>query len=230
MMPRIVALIPMRHHSERVPGKNYRSFAGLPLYHYIIRSLLACQLVSEIVIDTDSPVIMQDAKQHFPQVQLIERPKHLRSATIPTNDVLLYDVTQKAADYYLQTHSTNPLLRMETITEAIQKFIDNYPLHDSLFSVTKLQTRLWDNQLRPINHEPKILLRTQDLSPVYEENSCIYLFTRSTLETYHNRIGERPLTFEIDRIEAWDIDEELDFRVGELLYLEQQKNLHGGQI
>ncbi|MFC1714995.1 cytidylyltransferase domain-containing protein [Candidatus Poribacteria bacterium] len=223
MNPRIVALVPMRHHSERVHGKNYRPFAGKPLYHYIVSSLLNCPSISQVVIDTDSPVIMEDASQHFPQVRLIERPEHLRAGTVAMNDVLLNDVAQVQADYYLQTHSTNPLLSGETIARAIQFFLDNCPMYDSLFSVTRIQIRLWDSLARAINHNPAILLRTQDLPPVYEENSCLYIFTRSTLETQHNRIGERPLMFEIDRVEAPDIDEELDFRVAEFLYREQLK-------
>ena len=65
MRPDIVALVPMRHSSERVPGKNYRSFAGKPLYHCIIKSLLACPHIAEIVIDTDSPIIVKDASKHL---------------------------------------------------------------------------------------------------------------------------------------------------------------------
>lgn len=220
MSPRIVALIPMRHHSERVPGKNYRPFAGRPLYHHIVSSLLRCEMVEELVIDTDSPVIAEDAAEHFPRVRVLERPQHLRADTVPMNDVLLYDVTQVEADYYVQTHSTNPLLRPETIRRAIKRFLDSRPTYDSLFSVTRVHTRLWDSKGRAINHDPSILLRTQDLPPIYEENSCLYLFTRTTLEGRQNRIGERPLMFEIDRLEAWDIDEELDFRVAEFLYLQ----------
>ena len=90
----VAALVPMRHDSERVPGKNYRSFAGRPLYHFIMDSLLACPLISEVVIDTDSPIIMEDASRHFPQVRLIQRPEHLRTGTTPMNEVLLHDVTQ----------------------------------------------------------------------------------------------------------------------------------------
>ena len=208
----------MRHHSERVPGKNYRSFAGKPLYHRIINSLLSCTSVYQVVIDTDSPIIIEDISKHFPQVQVIERPEHLRADTIPMNDVLLNDVKMVKADFYLQTHSTNPLLRSETISKAIDMFLDNYPLYDSLFSVTRVRTRLWDGLTRPINHNPAILLRTQDLPPIYEENSCLYIFNRDTLEKRHNRIGERPLMFEIDPTEAWDIDEELDFKIAEFLY------------
>jgi CMP-N-acetylneuraminic acid synthetase len=223
MRPSIVALVPMRHHSERVPGKNYRPFAGSPLYHHIVHSLLACPLIQLVVVDTDSPTIKEDASRHFPQVRLLDRPERLRADTVPMNDVLLHDVAQVEADFYLQTHSTNPLLRSETITRAIDSFLAHLPSYDSLFSVTRLQTRLWDSEGKAINHDPSVLLRTQDLPPVYEENSCLYVFTRHTLESRGNRIGERPFMFEIDQTEAWDIDEELDFRVAEFLYLEREK-------
>jgi CMP-N-acetylneuraminic acid synthetase len=215
---RIAALVPMRHESKRVPGKNYRPLAGRPLYHYIVGNLLACPLITTVVIDTDSPVLKDDIAQHFPEVRLLERPEHLRADTMPTSDILLHDVAQVDAEVYVQTHSTNPLLSTETITQAIERFLANYPVYDSLFTVTRLQTRLWDGLTRAVNHNPAILLRTQDLPPIYEENSCLYIFTRSSLETYRNRIGIRPLMFEIDRREAWDIDEELDFRVAEFLY------------
>jgi len=220
----VVALVPMRHESERVPGKNYRSFAGEPLYRRIVRSLLDCPMISQILINTDSTVIMEDAHRQFPQIRLIERPESLRGGSVPMNDVLLYDVQQISADYYLQTHSTNPLLRSETISRAIESFLQQYPIYDSLFSVTRIQSRLWDGLARAVNHNPAVLLRTQDLPPIYEENSCLYLFTRSNLEKRHNRIGERPLMFEIDSIESWDIDEEPDFGVAEFLYREREKS------
>ena len=109
MSPRIVALVPMRHRSERVPGKNYRTFAGKPLYHHVVSALEACEKIDRIVIDTDSPTIMEDCAREFPRVRVLERPEHLRADTTPTNDVLLHDVTQEEGDLYLQTHSTNPL-------------------------------------------------------------------------------------------------------------------------
>jgi CMP-N-acetylneuraminic acid synthetase len=208
----------MRHSSERVPGKNYRPFASRPLYHHIVCSLLGCPLIDEVVIDTDSPTIMDDAARVFPQVRLVERPEHLRAGTMPMNEVLLNDTKQVEADYYLQTHSTNPLLRTKTITQAIEQFLDALPAYDSLFGVTRLQVRLWDQLGRAVNHNPNILLRTQDLPPVYMENSNLYIFTRSILEHRHNRIGERPMMFEIDSIEAWDIDDGNSFRIAELLH------------
>lgn len=213
----LVALVPMRHHSQRVPGKNYRPLGGKPLFHHIIESLLSCPEIDQVVVDTDSPPVMDGLRQHFPKVTLIERPEHLRADETPTNEVLLHDTAQVQADFYLQTHSTNPLLRPETISRAIQTFLSSYPAYDSLFSVTRWQTRLWDQLGRAINHNPAILLQTQDLPPVYEENSCIYIFTRQNLVARRNRLGERPLLFEIGASEAWDIDEELDFAIVDFL-------------
>ncbi len=126
MKSRIVALVPMRHHSERVPGKNYRLFAGKPLYHQIINNLLNCDLISEVVIDTDSPIIMEDASQYFPEVRLIQRPENLTDDSTPMNDVILHDVLQVQSDFYLQTHSTNPLLSASTISRAINDFLYGY--------------------------------------------------------------------------------------------------------
>ncbi|MBC8098505.1 MAG: acylneuraminate cytidylyltransferase family protein [Armatimonadetes bacterium] len=218
MKPHIVALAPMRHNSGRVPGKNYRPFAGKPLYHHIVTTLLACPLIDEIVINTDSPTISADAALHFPTVRILPRPAYLCAGDVPMNEVLLYDTTQVSADFYVQTHSTNPLLRPASITAALDRFLAHYPACDTLFSVTRLQTRLWDQLMRPVNHNPHLLLRTQDLPPIYEENSNLYIFTQATLQARRNRIGERPLLHEISRLEAWDIDEELDFEIAEYLY------------
>jgi len=217
-VPRIVALVPMRHESERVPGKNYRDFADRPLYHHILCSLLQSGRIAEVVIDTDSPFIMADARDHFPQVRLIERPEDLCGGKVPMNDILIHDVELCEADVFLQTHSTNPLLRSETIDRAVDTFLQAYPKWDSLFSVTRMQARLWDGEGRPVNHDPRELRRTQDLTPMFVENSNFYIFTLESIRRRRNRIGERPLLFEIDPQEAWDIDEELDFQVAESLF------------
>ena len=217
MKNNIIALVPMRHHSQRVPGKNFRQLAGKPLFHHILNTLQKCPEIDQILVDTDSPIIIDDIHSNFPDVLVIERPEHLRSDEIPMNEVLSYDVNEVEATFYLQTHSTNPLLQPETISEAIQNFLDSYPIRDSLFSVTQIQSRLWDQLTRPINHNPAILLQTQDLPPIFEENSCLYIFTKKILLEKHNRIGERPIMFKIDAAEAWDIDNELDFAITDFL-------------
>jgi CMP-N-acetylneuraminic acid synthetase len=214
---KLVALVPMRHHSQRVPGKNFRILAGKPLFHHIIETLLAVPEVAEILVDTDAEPVMDGLRQHFPQVKIINRPEHLRADDVPMNDILIHDTDQVQADFYLQTHSTNPLLKPETISRAIQSLMTNYPRYDSLFSVTRLQTRLYFQDGRAVNHDPRVLIQTQDLPPVYEENSCLYIFTRENLLKRRHRIGETPTMFEIDAAEAWDIDEELDFAITDFL-------------
>ncbi len=226
---KITAIVPMRHNSVRVKGKNHRQFAGKPLYHHIIQALSDCDLIGEIVIDTDSATIIEDAKREFPHVSLVERPEELCVDTIPMHEVLLYDLKHVEADLYLQTHSTNPLLRSVTIGKAIRGFIKESYTYDSLFGVTQLQARLWDPLCLPVNHNPNILLRTQDLPPIYMENSNMYIFTREILEKRRNRIGEKPMMCEIDTMEAWDIDDENDFEIAEMIDKRRFENLEEAQ-
>jgi len=223
-MPKLIALVPMRHHSQRVPGKNYRPLVGRPLFHHIIETLMAVLEIDEVVVDTDSEPVMDGLRKNFPNVKIIDRPQHLRADDIPMNDILIHDTDLAPADFYLQTHSTNPLLKPETVSRAINIFLADYPSHDSLFSVTRLQTRLYDQNGHAINHDPKELIRTQDLPPVYEENSCIYIFNRENLIAKQHRISDRPLMFEIPADEAWDIDEELDFEICQFLLKRQLEN------
>jgi CMP-N-acetylneuraminic acid synthetase len=173
-------------------------------------------------VDTDSQPIMQGLRQYFPSVRILERPESLQGDAISMNDILLYDTSQVEADYYLQTHATNPLLRPSTISYAIQSMLAHVPSYDSLFSVTRRQVRLWDAKGRAINHDPDVLIQTQDLPPVYEENSCLYIFTRQVLLQRHNRLGHSPFMFVMNPAEAWDIDEPLDFDIAEFLMQHNQ--------
>jgi len=217
MNPKIAALVPMRHHSQRVPGKNYRLIAGKPLYQHVIENLLQVGEISQVVVDTDSPEIMKGLAANFPQVRVIERPEELRADDLSMNEILIHDVKQLEEEHYLQTHSTNPLVLPNTIARAIRSYLDNLRNFDSLFAVTQIKVRLWDAEGKPINHDPNVLLQTQDLPPIYEENSCFYIFSKQNLITRRNRLGQRPAMFEISREEAWDIDEEIDFQIVELL-------------
>jgi CMP-N-acetylneuraminic acid synthetase len=191
--------------------------AGKPLFVHIISTLLQVPEIESILVDTDSPNILEALERDYPSVLRVNRPEHLRADTVPMNEILMHDTGQVAADFYLQTHSTNPLLSAATISAGIQNFLQKYPAYDSMFSVTRRQVRFWDQLGRPINHNPAVLIQTQDLPPVYEENSCMYLFTRTSLEKKRNRLGERPMMFEISPEEAWDVDEEIDFRMAELM-------------
>jgi len=220
---RVVALTPMKAHSERVPNKNIREFAGLPLFHHILDTLQETYAVDEIVVDTDSKHIATEASKRFSKVRAIPRAEELRGDFVSMNDIIAYDISRVDADIYVQTHATNPLLSEKTISDALRRFATS-DQHDSLFAVTRIQTRLYFADGRPINHDPKRLIRTQDLPPVYQENSCLYIFTKNSFEGSGNRrIGRRPLLYETDRIESIDIDDEFSFGLAELLARYSQK-------
>jgi N-acylneuraminate cytidylyltransferase len=213
-MTRLVALLPMKGHSERVPNKNLREFNGRPLCHWMLNTLRSTPEVDEVVVNTDSDEIAEEARAF--DATVLDRPEELRGDRVSMNDVIRHDVAHSEADLYLQTHCTNPLLRPETVSEAVETFEDRDC--DSLFSVTPLRTRLWDADCTPINHERDELKRTQDLDPVYEENSNVYLFTEESLARRENRIGDDPAMFAMDALEAIDIDELVDFRIAEMLH------------
>ena len=213
----VVAFVPMRHASERVPGKNYRPFAGRPLFHHIVGTLLACPEVAQVVIDTDSPTVKEQCAAHFPSVRVIDRPARLLGGEVAMTEILRHDAGLVDSAWYLQTHSTSPLLRTETVSAALRALEGALDRHDSLMSVTRWQTRLYDAAGRPVNHDPKLLLRTQDLPPLYEENSGLYVFTRAQIAA-GRRFGERPLLFELAPLEAADIDTEADFAIAEAIH------------
>jgi CMP-N-acetylneuraminic acid synthetase len=205
----------MRHHSQRVPEKNFRLLGGKPLFHHILSTLSEVAEIDLICVDTDSDVIKEGVEEYFPRVKLIDRPSELRAPEVSMNRIIAHDLSLTPADFYLQTHSTNPLLKAETISRAIRTFYDQKAHFDSLFSVTRLQTRLYNSQGQALNHNPNELIQTQDLPPVFEENSCLYLFSEKVIRTCGHRIGKTPYLFEIPPEEAWDIDTPLDFKIVE---------------
>jgi len=206
MTSQVTAIVPMRHSSERVAGKNYRALGGKPLFRHIVDTLLESESVKQVVIDTDSPTIMEYTATHLPDVLVLQRPEHLRDGSTPMNAVLANTLSQLDGDNFLQTHSTNPFLRSQTIDRAVRHFFEEKV--DSLFTVTPMHARFWWDAERPVNHDPAVLLRTQDLAPLYLENSCIYIFRRDPFLTEGNRITMKRGIFPMSALEAVDIDTE----------------------
>ena len=214
----VVGVIPMKGHSERVPGKNLRLIAGRPLFHWITGSLLDAALVDEVIVDTDSDEIEMAVKEAFPVVGVHRRPEHLLGDFVPMHDVVAHIARMVDHDHLLQTHSTNPLLAPQTIDRAIKTYLENGE-HDSLMSVTSWRSRFYFPDGRPVNHDPAELIRTQDLSPLLEENSNLYLASVALTRETGRRVGKRPLLFEVDASESIDIDEQLDFEIAEFLLM-----------
>lgn len=220
---KVHALLPMKGHSERVPNKNLRSFAGRPLFHSIADVLEGSNFIESIIINTDSEEIAENATKNYKKVIIHERPEAIRGDMVPMNEIIANDLKNSDGDVFIQTHCTNPLLTRKTMESAISYYFDNHEFHDSVFSVTKIQTRLYDKSGAPVNHNPNELLRTQDLPPLYEENSNFYIFSKKAfIDAGKKRIGASPKMFEVDALEAIDIDNETDFIIAELLYGNKQ--------
>mgnify|MGYP001090573102 CR=1 FL=1 len=215
---RVVALMPMKGESERVHNKNMRDFNGQPLCSVMLDKLVASDLIDQVLVNTDSDLIKDFVESRYEKVKIIERPLELLGHDVSMNKIIEHDINQFSADLYLQTHSTNPLLRVETITAAIENFIENKSKKDSLFSVTRFQTRFYTENGKALNHDPEMLIKTQDLPVLYEENSCIYIFTKEAFEKNKRRIGDKPILFEINQLEAVDIDVEEEFVLAEKLH------------
>ena len=216
---KLTALLPMKKNSERVPNKNMKLFAGYPLYHAIMKSLLKSRYIEEVIINTDSDDIAADASEHFKRVRIIRRPREIRGDNVSMNRIISHDLSRLAGEHFLQTHSTSPMVHVETIDKAIESYFSRLGRYDSLFSVTRWQTRLYWKDGKPVNHDPGTLLRTQDLPPLFEENSNFYIFSKTS---FHNvgekRIGLKPQMFEVDKFESVDIDDPQDFELAEILY------------
>jgi len=205
----------MRHGSERAPGKNHRVFQGKRLCCWVIDALLDSGVVDEVLVDTDSPPVREICGAYPAGVRVVDRPAELAGGTVSMNDVISHDLGLIDADVVMQTHATNPLLRAGTIEAALGFYRRGLPTHDSLFTVTRRQTRFYTASGSPLNHDPEVLERTQDLEPCYEENSCLYVFSPSSFRETGRRIGRLPLMLELDPAESVDIDDERDFVLAE---------------
>ena len=209
-----IALLPMKAHSERVSGKNFKNLAGKPLFRWILDALLAVDEIDQVVINTDARDILADnGLVGGDRVLIRDRRPELCGDFVSMNLIIEDDLAATNADQYIMTHTTNPLLSSATIGKALGEYKDakSKGLADSSFGVTKFQTRFYKGDGSPINHDPNNLIRTQDLEPWYEENSCIYVFDKVSFAATNARIGEKPILFEIPKLEALDIDEKEDW-------------------
>lgn len=227
---RIVVLLPMKANSERVKGKNFRSFCGKPLFRWILDTLLDVQEIDQIVINTDARhILAANGLVETDRIVIRDRKPEICGDHVSMNLVLADDVANVDADIYLMTHTTNPLLSADTIRKALAEYREAKVAGkaDSLFTVDKVQTRFYRADCTPVNHDPDNLIPTQHLEPWFEENSNLYIFTRDSFGKTSARIGKKPMMYEGPFFESIDIDTpaDWDFAVVAARYLlEQQGN------
>lgn len=216
---KVTALIPIKVNSERIPSKNFRLFNGVPLFTIVLSTLESCSSIDKVIVNTDSDEVKKFIHENFKKTVAIDRPQNLLGDMVVMNTLIEHDITVSENEHFFQTHCTNPLLTEKTITKAINTYFDSLDKFDSLLSVTKIQARTYWKNGTPINHDLSDMKRTQDLDAVFEENSNFFIFSKTSFKNASNsRIGKTPNLFEINKVEAIDIDYEEDFLLAELIH------------
>lgn len=208
---KIVAVMPIKLNNERCPGKNTRLLGNKPLLQYELNNLKKSNLCDSInVYCSDEAVI-----PYLPQgVTFLKRPQFLDLPSSNFTQIFENFKMQKDSDIYVYAHATAPFISVETIRQCIEAVLSG--IYDSAFCAIKLQDYLWKNG-EPLNFDATNLPRTQDLEPIYQETSGIYVFTKDIFEKYSRRIGKKPFIKEVSFKEAVDIDEPKDFELAELM-------------
>lgn len=226
----VTALLPMKAHSERVPSKNFRDIAGKPLFRWILDNILLSNYIDQVVINTDARTILEKngINELIPKDKILirDRPNNLCGDFVSMNLIIEDDINEVKSDIYLMTHTTNPLLNTSTIDGMLVSFCKSLKKSnfDSLFCVSEHKNRFYRPDGTPINHDPKNLIRTQDLDPYYEENSCGYIFTKNSFNKTKARIGNSPQLFKTPPLESIDIDEQDDWYLAESLLMRYTNN------
>lgn len=212
---RIVAMIPIKMNSKRIPNKNTKVFFdGTPLMSFIQDTCLKSNYID------DTYVFCSDERVKpyvLPGVRYLKRPDYLDKDDINANDIISEFIKLVDADIYVNAHTTSPFARVETIDSCIHAVADNS--YDSAFCAESIKTFMWKDD-QPLNFDPDHFPRTQDLPPIYGETSIAYVFKKDTFMTYNRRVGVRPYIQVVGRIEAIDIDYPEEFDVANAVYKE----------
>ena len=208
---KIVAIMPIKLKNERCPGKNTRMLGSKPLLQYELDSLKETGLCSSInVFCSDEAVI-----SFLPEgVNFLKRSKDLDLPSSNFTQIFTAFMNEMDADIYVYAHATAPFISVETMKSCIEAV--KFGGYDSAFCAVKLQDYLWKNG-EPLNFDATNLPRTQDLEPIYQETSGVYVFTKEVFMNHHRRIGIKPFVKEVTLKEAVDIDNPEDFEMAEVM-------------
>ena len=220
MSMKIVALIPIKLGSKRIPGKNIKPFFdGTPLVHFIQKACLNSKFIDDIYVYCSDESIQGYILNG---VHFLKRPQFLDGDDMNANDIIREFMKTVDADIYVNVHTTSPFAKTETIDECIEKVLSkNY---DSAFCAETIRTFMWSNG-KPLNFNPDCFPRTQDLPLIFGETSIAYVFWRNTFIKFNRRVGIKPFVKEVGKIEAMDIDYPEDFDICNAIYKEMK--VHG---
>ena len=221
---KILALIPARGGSKRLPGKNIRILGGKPLIVWSIDVAKDIPEICDILISTDDPAIAAVGKEAGALVPWL-RPEELATDTASSVDVVLhgldwYEAEKGAVDGVLLLQPTSPFRTKEIVRKGIELFSRNgqqpvlgvSPTHAHPMWTLKKE----GEYLVPFIQEHGFKTRSQDLPLAYVVNGVFYLTSPTELRVSRSFIGIKtvPLLIESSQ-EALDIDTEWDFKLAE---------------
>jgi regulator of RNase E activity RraA/CMP-N-acetylneuraminic acid synthetase len=225
---KIVAFVPAKGSSERISNKNLTILDGEHLFKRKLRQLLACPLIDEVYLDTDSDEIAALASD-LPSHRL-HRPPHLATNQTDGHEMFAWECSNVQADIYIQALCTAPFIDTETIERAIKKLLET-PDADSLVAVTREKQYLW-LEGSPIYLQEGHIPNSIDLPTQTIEAMSLYLVRSQKSSPPTKRFGKNPILFEITPQEAVDINWPQDLLLGEAIAagLRAQENLRLGAL
>ena len=222
---KIVAFVPIKLNSCRLPQKNIKSFTdGKPLCHYILSTLSSIKEIDEIYVYCSSSKIQSFL---FGRIKYLERSSLLDQDKTSINEIIISFAKEVFADIYILAHVTAPFISAASIRKGIK--VVHSGENDSSFAAKKIQDFLWKDG-KPINYNLSNIPRTQDLPEIYQETSGFYIYKRDVVIKLGRRIGNTPFVVEVKEIEGIDSDEEEDFMIADAIYNYRSKLSGGGGI
>ncbi len=206
----MIFFIIIKHNSVRIKNKNFKKIGKYQLWQHLVLKLKG----KKVFIDTDSKTILKKCKKDYPWVTAYPREKKFinfekvknASPTLGMIKNFLLKYSKNDNDIIVTTHVTSPFIQLKTISDAVKK-LNN---HDSVAAITKDYNFAWlenrKKKLIPINFNPKIITKTQNLKPIIQSNGAFFIFKKKTFMKYNNRIGKNPFYYEINYPEALEID------------------------
>lgn len=215
--------LPVRKGSQRVPKKNTRSFAHHEggLLELKLMQLIKVKGVDEIIVSTNDEECMAIAKKFQPQVKIDKRPDKLAASSTKLSDLIKYVPQITNNEHIIWTHVTSPFFQTHNYELAISSYNDALQSgYDSLMSVTILKSFLWDIKKNDLINRNSNLRwpQTQDLYPLYEIDSAVFITPKEIYESTGDRVGKKPFLFENTKLASLDIDWEEDFKIAEAVY------------
>ncbi len=232
--PTVVALIPARSGSKRVPDKNTRTLGGHPLISRTIAAAIASEVFAAVVVSTDSPAIAAVAKHYGAEVPFL-RPEMLAADHSPDIEWVEHALRELAAhgrsyDAYSILRPTSPFRSARTIKRAWRLFGED-PSLDSLRAVEKCTQhpgKMWvirNDRLLPLlpfgpEEQPWHSSATQSLPAVFVQNASLEMSWCRVALDRHTIAGEVILPFLTEQWEGFDINDPEDFERAERLVAE----------